>query len=105
MDHNPAQSTSNEIAAFSELIKGVVEPFTESQKVVAIETTKQTEITSKSRTKMFYGVCVLVTLIIVLAGIALLRGKDQITEKIIIAIVSFLGGIGFGTKQAISKNL
>lgn len=85
-----------EISAISEIIKGAVEPFAASQKVVAHETTKQTDIIVGAKLKMFWGICVLVTLIIALAGFALYLDKDPITEKIIIAIVSFLGGLGIG---------
>jgi len=85
-----------EVSAVSEIIKGAVEPFAESQKIVAIEGTKQTEIIAKAKTKMFWGICVLAALIIFLAAFALYLDKDQITEKVLIAIVSFLGGLGFG---------
>jgi hypothetical protein len=85
-----------EISTISEIIKGAVEPFADSQKVVAHETTKQTNIIVSAKLKMFWGVCFLVTLIIVLAAFALYLDKDSITEKIIIAIVSFLGGLGIG---------
>lgn len=88
-----------EVSAVSEIIKGAVEPFAESQKVIAIESTKQTEIIVNAKTKMFWGICGLVTLIIVLAAFALYLDKDQVTEKIIIAIVSFIGGLGFGKQS------
>jgi len=87
--------------ALSEVIKGAITPFAESQKVVAEETTKQTEIISNAKLKMFWGICGLVTLIILLAGFALYLGKEGITEKVLIAIVSFLGGLGF---SKIGKN-
>ena len=91
-----------EISAVSEIIRGAVEPFAESQKVAAIEGTNQTKIIVGAKLKMFWGVCYLVTLILILAGLALYLDKDSITEKIIIAIVSFLGGLGIG-KQVSSK--
>lgn len=71
-------------------------PFAKSQAVVAQEATKQTTILAKELTKRFYVVSGLVLAIIVLAGFALYLGKDAITEKVIIAIVSFLGGLGIG---------
>ncbi len=85
-----------EMSSLAEMVQGAVEPFAESQKKVAIETTKQTEIIAKEKTKMFWGICFLSALVIILAGIALFLGKDQITEKVIIAVVSFMGGLGFG---------
>ena len=91
-----------EISALSEIIKGAVTPFAESQAVAAREGTKQTEIIAGAKLRMFWGVCFLATLIILLAGYALSLGKDSITEKVLIAIVSFLGGLGFG--KQISKS-
>lgn len=91
-----------EISAVTEMIRGAVEPFAESQKIVAIEGTKQTKIIVGAKLKMFWGICYLVTLILILAGLALYLDKDSITEKIIIAIVSFLGGLGIG-KQVSGK--
>jgi len=88
-----------EVSAVSEIIKGAVEPFAESQKIAAIESTKQTEIIVNAKTKMFWGVCVLTGLIILLATYALYLDKDQITEKVIIAIVSFIGGLGIGKQS------
>ena len=88
-----------EVSAVSEIIKGAVEPFAESQKVVAVESTKQTEIIVNAKTKMFWGVCGLIALIILLATFALYLGKDQITEKVLIAIVSFIGGLGLGKQS------
>lgn len=87
------------LSALSDLVKSAVTPFAESQTVVAQETTKQTEIIAGTKLKMFWGLCGLVALIIGLAVYALYLGKGDITEKVIIAIVSFLGGLGFG-KQA-----
>ena len=88
-----------EISALSAMIKEAVTPFAESQSVVAQEATKQTEIVARVRLKMFLGICGLVALIIILAGIALYLGKADITEKVLIAIVSFLGGLGFGKQS------
>lgn len=85
-----------QISALSEAFKGAITPLAESQKYIAQETTRQTEIISDAKLKMFWGVCVLVTLIIALAAFALYLNKDDITEKVLIAIVSFLGGLGFG---------
>ncbi len=89
-----------EISTLADMVQSAVEPFADSQKIVARETTKQTEIIAKEKTKMFWGLCFLATLVLVLAGIALFLDKEQITEKVIIAIVSFMGGLGFGKKSS-----
>lgn len=91
-----------EMSALSELVKNAVTPFAESQTVVAQETTKQTEIIANTKLRMFWGVCVLAALILLLAGYSLSLGKDAIAEKVLIAVVSFLGGLGFG--KQVSKN-
>jgi hypothetical protein len=91
-----------DMASIGEMFRGVVEPLAEGQKAAAIERTKQTEIISKERTKKFWGACAIAGAVVVIAAIALYLGKDQLTEKILIAIVSFLGGIGFGKNE--SKN-
>ncbi|MAI20792.1 MAG: hypothetical protein CMF28_06180 [Kiritimatiellaceae bacterium] len=85
-----------EVSAVSEIIKGAVEPFAKSQEVAAKETTEQTKIIVKGKTHMFWGMCGLAVLIVVVSGIALFLDKEDVTEKIIIALVSFLGGLGFG---------
>lgn len=83
-----------EVSAVTEMIKGALEPFAESQKIVAAETTKQTEIIAKETTKIFAGIFLLAGAIIVLAGTAMFLDKDQITLDVIIAISSFIGGMG-----------
>lgn len=88
-----------EISTLAEMVQSAVGPFAEAQKVVAVEATKQTEIIVLAKTKMFWGICGIVAGIIILAGMALFLEKEQITEKIIIAIVSFLGGLGFGRQS------
>ena len=80
----------------SEVIRGVMEPFISHQKSVEEERTKQATIIGGIKLKMFWGVVFLVTLILILAAFAMYLNKDDISEKIIIAIVSFLGGIGSG---------
>lgn len=87
------------MSALSDLVKSAVTPFAESQTVVAQEATKQTEIVASTKLKMFWGVCVLAALIIGLAGYALYLGQNDITEKVLIAIVSFLGGLGVGKQS------
>ena len=88
------------INALSEMIKGAIEPVTSSQKFVAEERTKQTTIIGGIKLKMFWGIVFLVTLILILAAFAMYLNKDEISEKIIIAIVSFLGGIGIGKQTS-----
>ena len=85
-----------EINALSQLIQSVVQPLSDSQSTAAKEATKQTKIIVENKLKMFWGVCGLIVLIILLSALALFLDKSEITQNIIIAIVSFLGGLGFG---------
>ena len=83
-----------DVSVISEIIKGAIEPFAKSQEIVAKETTEQTRIIAKSKTHMFWGLCVLAMSIIIVAGMALYLNKENVTEKIIIALVGILGGLG-----------
>lgn len=85
-----------QITQIADMVKGAIEPFAQSQSIAAQEGTKQTQILSNERTKMFIGAAILVGMILVIACIALFLNKDAITEKILIAVVSFLGGLGVG---------
>lgn len=84
------------VEAIGSIFRGMVEPLAASQVDVARETTRQTEIIANSTSKFFNGVFAIAGMIVVLAGAALFLGKDQITEKIIIALLAFLGGFGVG---------
>ncbi|MDF2156096.1 hypothetical protein [Vibrio sp. CAU 1672] len=86
----------SETEAFAALIKNISQPITESQIIVAKETTKQTEIIAKTTTSLFMGLIGIAFTIVVLAGLALYKGETQLTEKIIIALIGFLGGFGVG---------
>ncbi len=85
-----------ELQALGAVIKGLVEPFADSQKTTEFEKTKRTQIEADtSRTMLRYSFGLAFFLVIV-AVVALALGKDQLTEKIIFAVVGFIGGFGFG---------
>ena len=92
----PSASADVEFINFTEAMKGLVEPFAKSQETSQIEATKRVEIISKLASRLFLKIFVIGVLVIILAGIALFRGNIQLTEKIIIALFAFLGGMGFG---------
>lgn len=74
----------------------VIEPLAQSQATAQRESTKRAEIAAQNARRLTYSGAVLGGMIIVLAGIALVMNKDQITEKVLIAVVSFVGGWGIG---------
>ncbi|EGQ9892841.1 TPA: hypothetical protein RUZ63_003588 [Vibrio cholerae] len=86
----------SETEAFAALIKNISTPITESQIIVAKETTRQTEIIAKTTKSLFMGLIGIAFTIVLLAGFALFKGETQLTEKIIIALIGFLGGFGAG---------
>jgi hypothetical protein len=92
-----AQGMADEgVEGLAHVVRAVVEPLARSQEGVAKEATKQTEILARSYSKVFIGILILAGLVILLAGVALFLGKEQVTEKVLIALVGFLGGLGFG---------
>lgn len=84
------------VNALGDMLSGLVKPLAESQTAVAQQQTKQIEIVSAERIKMFWGSCALAFCVLTIAGLALFLGKDQLAEKVLIAVVSFLGGMGIG---------
>ena len=94
--HEADQITAEGLEPISGIFKGMVEPLADSQIQAARETTKQAEIIAKSTNKFFLGVFIIAGMVVILAAVALFQDKDQITEKVIIALFAFLGGFGAG---------
>lgn len=91
-----SEASAFDIDTIGKMMQGVFSPLAKSQEVVAKESTRQTEIIAKETTKVYLIFGFLGALIISIAGAAMFLDKDQITEKIIIAVLSFLGGLGIG---------
>lgn len=96
MEKTPA----SDVEAFAGLIKSISEPIANSQVVVAQETTKQTQIIANTTKSLFRGLIGVAFAVVVLAGIALFKGEAQLTEKIVIALLGFLGGFGVGKSSS-----
>jgi len=91
----PPENSENEAQLIVAAISSFAQPFAEAQKITAIETTKQTQIAADVTKSVFRGFFFLSVLIIILASVAMLTGKDQMAEKLIFALLGFLGGLGF----------
>lgn len=82
----------HEMAILKELVEGIADPLVKGQ----LEETKRTELLvglyEKLASKLFW----IVVLILAIAGLALWKGEPQLTEKVIIALISFIGGLGLG---------
>jgi uncharacterized membrane protein YgcG len=97
---NGGDALSPDISKGIELVVSAIAPIT--QPFAKAEQLKQTEETKRhamtigalrlSAILLFF----VIIAIFILAGIALCLGKDSLTEKMIIAALSFLGGLGLG---------
>ena len=79
-----------------DILKIVVDPIAKNQEAARKEETKRTEIASRITSRFFAYVFGIALLVLILAGIALLRGEPQLAQTIVVALLSFLGGFGFG---------
>ncbi|MEQ4617630.1 MAG: hypothetical protein ABN482_06235 [Corticimicrobacter sp.] len=78
------------------LASNLAQPFAESQKVVATEATKRHEISAKAGSRMIFGAFLIGVLIIDLAYMSLYQGNAGLAEKIVVAVIGFLAGLGVG---------
>jgi hypothetical protein len=78
------------------VIGSFAQPFAHAQETAAIEATKQTQIIADATHKTYRWFFIIGLGVLALATIALFKDKDQITEQLIIAMFSFLGGLGIG---------
>ncbi len=90
------EETSSDVEAFAGLIKNISEPIANSQIIVAQEATKQAQIVADTTKSLFRGLIGVAFAVVIIAGIALFKDETQLTEKIVIALLGFLGGFGVG---------
>lgn len=81
---------------FAAVLEPLITPFTKAQEVSEKEATYRTTILAKLAEKAIYALVGVVILIIALAAYALSLGEIQLVEKIVIALLAFLGGLGAG---------
>lgn len=85
-----------EVQAIAALVQGFVEPLARSQETAETEKTKRTQIEAKISATLLHYSFGLAGVLVIIAALALFLGKDQLTEKIIFAVVGFMGGFAFG---------
>ncbi len=103
-EHSPVVDNGEpvEIQAMGKFFQGIVEPIARSQEIAAKEGTKQAEILAKIAHKgLFYFFAVAFS-ILAISVVALYLGKDQLAEKIIFGVITFIGGLGIG--RSMPKN-
>jgi len=98
----PKGDAEKETAALTELLRGITDPLAKSQEIAQKEETKRAEIMGKVATRFITYVFGVAVLVVFLAAAALWKGEIQLTEKIVFALLGFLGGFGFG--RGISKD-
>ena len=78
------------------VVGSLVQPMAHAQETAAVETTKQTQIIADATHKTYRWFFGIGFGVLILAAIALFKDKDQVTTQLIIAMFSFLGGLGVG---------
>lgn len=83
-------------------LEGIVIPIAKSQEVAAIEGTKRAEIMAKIAHKGLLYFFAVAFSILAISVFALYLDKDQLAEKIIFGVITFIGGLGIG--RSMPKN-
>ena len=91
-----------ELQALGKMFQGFVEPIARSQEVAAKEGTKRAEILAKIAHRGLLYFFAVAFSILIISVIALFLGKDELAEKIIFGVISFIGGLGIG--RSMPKN-
>jgi len=91
-----------EIQAMGQFFQGIVEPLARSQEIAAKEGTKRAEIMANIAHKGLMYFFAIAFSILAISVLALYLGKDQLAEKIIFGVITFIGGLGIG--RSMPKN-
>lgn len=87
---------NSDIQGIATILEGVVTPFAKAQEASEKEATKRTTILAKVAEKLIYAVVLIVVCVLILAAYSLSLEQNQLAEKIVIALLAFLGGLGAG---------
>ena len=85
-----------DIQAVAGLFRGLIEPFAKSQEFAESEKTKRVQIEAATLTSFLRYSFGLAAMILAIAVVALFLGKDQFAEKVVFAVIGFVGGFAFG---------
>lgn len=102
--HSPVvdQGEPVELQAIGKMFEGLITPLARSQEIAAVEGTKRAEIMAKIAHRGLLYFFAVAFSILVIAVVALYLGKDQLAEKIIFGVITFIGGLGIG--RSMPKN-
>ena len=95
---DPPHTASTEAQVFKEAIGAFIEPLADAEKVKATEETKRFTIWVGLIRESFRWVYLLAFAIFSLVPFAYLNGDKEFAEKIIYALLGFVGGFGFGSR-------
>jgi hypothetical protein len=93
-----------EVQEIAGLFRGLVEPIAKSQEFAESEKTKRSQIEADTTKTFLKYSFLLAAAVLVISVIALLLGKDQLTEKIIFAVFGFIGGFAFAKSAKNEKS-
>ncbi len=91
-----------EIQAIGKMFEGIVAPLARSQEITAIEGTKRAEILAKIAHRGLLYFFAIAFAILAISVVALFLGKDDLAEKVIFGVITFIGGLGIG--RSMPKN-
>ena len=92
-----------EVRELAALFRGIIDPIAKSQEFAESEKTKRADIEARiTATFLRYSFC-LAAAILAIAVAALFLGKDQLSEKIVFAVIGFMGGFAFGKSAQSAK--
>ncbi|MCS4502599.1 hypothetical protein NYO91_00765 [Arhodomonas aquaeolei] len=87
---------SSEFVEFAQVMQGITQPIADAQETAAKEATERAKVTASTVRILIIGAYVVGALIIGLAAYALALGDSDMAEKVIVALLAFLGGFGLG---------
>ena len=91
-----AHQASSEFVEFAEVMQGITQPIAEAQETAAKEATERARVPASTVRVLIIGAYIVGALIIGLAAYALYLGDSNMAEKVIVALLAFLGGFGLG---------
>lgn len=93
-----------DVQAIAGLLQGLVQPIAKSQEYAEAEKTRRVQIEANTTTSLLRYSFGLAVVILCIAALALVLDKDQLAEKVIFAVVGFVGGFAFGKSSQSPKN-
>lgn len=93
-----------DIQTLGTLFQGLVQPFADAQKFGESEKTKRVQIEATTVTSFHRYSFGLAAMILAIAAVALILGKDEFSEKVVFAVIGFAGGFAVGKGSQTRKD-